>query len=87
METGTQKARGSAVECRHTAPESLAPSGDDVSICLTLLKNGGRHFTKEDVRMTGEPWPDSSVGWSIVSVCQGCGFDLQSGHRQEATDE
>lgn len=33
---------------------SLAPSDDELSIestCLELLKNSGRHFTKEDIRM------------------------------------
>ena len=33
------------------------------------------------------PWWDSSVGYNIVPICQGCGFDSQSGHIQETTNE
>ena len=33
------------------------------------------------------PWPGSSVGWSIVPVCQGYGFNPQPGHIQESTNE
>ena len=33
------------------------------------------------------PWPGSSVRWSIIPLCQGCGFDLWPGHIQEAMNE
>ena len=31
------------------------------------------------------PWQGSSVGWSTVSILQGCGFSPWLGHIQEAT--
>ena len=33
------------------------------------------------------PWPGSSVGWSIVSLSQGCGLILGQGMYKEATNE
>ena len=32
-------------------------------------------------------WPGSSVGWNIIPIHQGCGFDPRSGHIQESTNE
>ena len=32
-------------------------------------------LVKVPLRGVGEPWPGSSVGWAIVAICQGCGFD------------
>ena len=29
------------------------------------------------------PWSGSSVGWSIVLICQGCGFDRPSGCKKK----
>ena len=34
-----------------------------------------------------QPGPRSSVGWSIILLHRGCGFNPQSGHIQEATYE
>lgn len=31
------------------------------------------------------PWQGSSVGWSAVSMLQGCGFDHRSGHMGDST--
>ena len=39
------------------------------------------------LRLCRLPWPGSSVGWSIIPICQSCGFDPQSGHIQETTSE
>ena len=33
------------------------------------------------------PWLGRLVGYSVVLVSQGCGFDLQLGHMQEATND
>ena len=39
------------------------------------------------VRMSLQPWLGSSVGWSVIRIQQGCGFNLRSGHIQESTNE
>ena len=31
------------------------------------------------------PWRGTSVGYSVILICEGCGFDAQSGHVQEPT--
>ena len=33
------------------------------------------------------PWPSRLVGYSIVLICQGCGYDPWSGHIQELTNK
>ena len=33
------------------------------------------------------PWPGSSVGWSVIPICQGRGFDPQSRHILDSTNE
>ena len=38
-------------------------------------------------KQTSRPWPGSSVGWSIVPLQQGFGFDPESGHTQDAPKE
>ena len=38
-------------------------------------------------RKTKQPWMGSSLDQSVVPICQGYGFGLQSGYVQEATNE
>ena len=39
------------------------------------------------IHVVGFPWLDSSVGWSVIPMCQRCGLDPWPKHIQESTNE
>ena len=49
--------------------------------------NGRIIISTRCYKSTEEPRLGRSVGWTIVMICKGCGFDPWSGHIQEATNE
>ena len=52
-----------------------------------IVERDGSTGSKILFKLRAWPWPGRSVGWSVIPIHQECGFDPQSGHIQESTNE
>ena len=54
---------------------------------LSCYRNDEMHSVTSSLRSKILPWAGSSVGWSVILMHSGCGFDPWSGYIQGSTDK